>query len=101
MTYDEKKNQLIEVELNLTQIIELENRNDKKVIISIFHMFKWTVEKCVRTKRRNKRHTDNQIKLLKVKNKMCEWKYVRSINQTLQNISECKDIQTKYIQNDK
>lgn len=40
MTYDEKKNQLIEVELNLTQIIELENRNDKKVIISIFHMFK-------------------------------------------------------------
>lgn len=25
-------------------------------------------------------------------------KYVRSRNQTLQNISECKDIQTKYIQ---
>jgi len=40
MTYDEKINQLIEIELNLTQIIELENRNDKKAIINIFLMFK-------------------------------------------------------------
>lgn len=40
MTYDEKKDQLIEVELNLIQIIELENKNDKKVIINIFHMLK-------------------------------------------------------------
>ena len=39
MTYDEKINQLIEIELNLTQIIELENRNDKKAIINIFLMF--------------------------------------------------------------
>ena len=74
MTYDEKKDQLIEVELNLIQIIELENKNDKKVIINIFHMLKWTVEKCVHTKRRNKRHKNIQIKLLKVKNEMCESK---------------------------
>lgn len=40
MTYDEKKDQLIEVELNLIQIIELENKNDKKVIINILHMLK-------------------------------------------------------------
>ena len=40
MTHDEKKNQLMEVELDLTQIIELENRNDKKAITNIFHMFK-------------------------------------------------------------
>lgn len=40
MTYDENKNQLVEIELNLTQIIELENRNNKKAIINIFHMFK-------------------------------------------------------------
>ena len=64
MTYDEKKDQLIEVELNLIQIIELENKNDKKVIINILHMLKWTVEKCVHTKRRNKRqkYPDQTIK---------------------------------------
>ena len=74
MTYDEKINQLIEIELNLTQIIELENRNDKKAIINIFLMFKWIVEKCVHTKWSNKRHKNIQIKLLEVKNKIYEWK---------------------------